>query len=138
MKKILLFILLLLLPTCKVQKHIESDKQTKIENKVDIVEKTDKNTTKYITIYEYETVYDTIRNEYPIKKKTDIKEVNNDKVVTESKTETNEEIKEQVKEDNKTESSIKWYIVCFVAGIVVTLIVILFIKLLILYIKKGV
>lgn len=114
------------------------DRLTTTENKIDITEKTDKNTTKFIVITKYQEKKDTTTGEYPIESITEIKEVNNDKVTTQSKIENNEETKEQVKEDTKKGSDVKWYVVCFVAGIVVTLIVIGLIKLLILYLKRGV
>lgn len=133
-----MIILLLLLPACKTQKHVTTEKVTLSEKLTDKTEVTDKNTTKVITIYEYQTIYDTIRNEYPVKKKTEIKEVNNDKVVVETKTENNEIVDEQVKEDNQTEPSYKWYIVCYVLGIVTVVVVILLFKLVKWYIKKGV
>ena len=131
-------ILLLLFASCNTQKHIQMDRLTTTENKINITEKTNKNTTKFIVITKYQEKKDTTTGEYPIESVTKIKEVNNDKVTTQSKIENNEETKEQVKEDIKKGSDVKWYVICFVAGIVVTLIVILFIKLLILYIKKGV
>jgi len=133
-----LMILLLLFASCNTQKHIQMDRLTTTENKINITEKTNKNTTKFIVITKYQEKKDTTTGEYPIESVTKIKEVNNDKVTTQSKIENNEETKEQVKEDIKKGSDVKWYVICFVAGIVVTLIVILFIKLLILYIKKGV
>ena len=133
-----LMILLLLFASCNTQKHVQMDRLTTTENKIDITEKTDKNTTKFIVITKYQEKKDTTTGEYPIESVTEIKEVNNDKVTTQSKIENNEETKEQVKEDIKKGSDVKWYVICFVAGIVVTLIVIGLIKLLILYLKRGV
>lgn len=133
-----LMILLLLFASCNTQKHVQMDRLTTTENKIDITEKTDKNTTKFIVITKYQEKKDTTTGKYPIESVTEIKEVNNDRVTTQSKIENNEETKEQVKEDIKKGSDIKWYVICFVAGIVVTLIVIGLIKLLILYLKRGV
>lgn len=136
MKKWIMITMLLLLPACKMQQHIETEKVTLTETVTDKTETTDKNTTKVITIYEYQTIYDTVRNEYPVKKKTEIKEVNNDKVVVESKTENNEIVEEQSKENNQTEPSYKWYIVCYVLGVVSVIMLILLIKLAKWYIKR--
>lgn len=137
MEKWIMIIMLLLLPACKIQKHIETERMTLTETVTDKTETTDKNTTKFITIYEYQTIYDTIRKEYPIKSKTEIKEVNNDKVVVESKTENNEIVNEQSKKDNQTEPSYKWYIVCYVLGVVSVIVLILLFKLVKWYIKRG-
>ena len=133
-----LMILLLLFASCNTQKHIQMDRLTTTENKIDIKQINDKNTTKFIVITKYQENKDTTTGEYPIESITKIKEVNNDKITTESNIENNEETKEQVKEDIKKGSDVKWYIVCFVSGIVVTIIVIGLIKLLILYLKRGV
>lgn len=133
-----LMILLLLFASCNTQKHIQMDRLTTTENKIDIKQINDKNTTRFIVITKYQEKKDTTTGEYPIESVTEIKEVNNDKVTTQSKIENNEETKEQLKEDTKKGSDIKWYVICFVAGIVVTLIVIGLIKLLILYLKRGV
>ena len=133
-----LMILLLLFASCNTQKHIQTDRLTSTENKIDIKQINDKNTTRFIVITKYQENKDTTTGEYPIESITKIKEVNNDKITTESKIENNEKTKEQVKEDIKKGSDVKWYIVCFVAGVVVTLIVIGLIKLLILYLKRGV
>lgn len=134
-----MILLLILLPACKVQKHMEMDKVTTTENKVDVVETTDKNTTRFIVITKYQNSMDSLGN-YPVESVTEIKEVNNDKVVTETKGESKEQTEEHVTEDTKKGTDIKWYIVCFCAGIAVTLIVIGLIKLLIWYIrsKRGV
>ena len=133
-----LMILLLLFASCNTQKHIQMDRLTTTENKIDIKQINDKNTTRFIVITKYQENKDTTTGEYPIESVTKIKEVNNDKITTESKIENNEKTKEQVKEDIKKGSDVKWYIVCFVSGIVVTLIIIGLIKLLILYLKRGV
>lgn len=133
-----LIILLLLFASCNTQKHVQMDRLITTENKIDITEKTDKNTTKFIVITKYKEKKDSITGEYPIESVTEIKEVNNDKITTQSKIENNEETKEQVKEDIKKGSDVKWYIICFIAGIVSTIIVIGLIKLLILYLKRGV
>lgn len=133
-----LMILLLLFASCNTQKHVQMDRLTTTENKIDITENIDKNTTKFIVITKYKEKKDTTTGEYPIESVTEIKEVNNDKVTTQSKIENNEETKEQVKEDIKKGSDVKWYIICFIAGIVSTIIVIGLIKLLILYLKRGV
>lgn len=103
---------------------------------VTINETTDKNTTKYITITKYVTIKDTVTNEYPIESITEIKEVNNDKIKTETKSDVKTESKETVIEDKETKSETSNYIWCFIAGIVSTLIIIIIIKLLIWYIKK--
>ena len=137
MKKCLI-ILLLLFASCNTQKHVQMDRLTTTENKIDITEKTDKNTIKFIVITKYQEKKDTTTGEYPIESVTEIKEINNDKVTTQSKTENNEETKEQVKEDIRKGSDIKWYIICFIAGVVLTIIVIGLIKLLILYLKRSV
>lgn len=131
-------ILLLLFASCNTQKHVQMDRLTTTENKIDIKQINDKNTTRFIVITKYQEKKDTTTGEYPIESVTEIKEVNNDKVTTQSKIENNKETKEQLKEDTKKGSDIKWYVICFVAGIVVTLIVIELIKLLILYLKRGV
>ena len=133
-----LMILLLLFASCNTQKHIQMDRLTTTENKIDIKQINDKNTTRFIVITKYQESKDTTTGEYPIESITKIKEVNNDKITTEGKIENNEKTKEQVKEDIKKGSDVKWYIVCFVAGIVVTIIIIGLIKLLILYLKRGV
>ena len=133
-----LMILLLLFASCNTQKHIQMDRLTTTENKIDIKQINDKNTTRFIVITKYQESKDTTTGEYPIESITKIKEVNNDKITTEGKIENNEKTKEQVKEDIKKGSNVKWYIVCFVAGIVVTIIIIGLIKLLILYLKRGV
>ena len=111
------------------------DRLITTENKIDITEKTDKNTTKFIVITKYKEKKDSVTGEYPIESVTEIKEVNNDKVTTQSKIENNEETKEQVKEDIKKGSDVKWYIICFISGIVSTIIAIGLIKLLIIYLK---
>lgn len=133
-----LMILLLLFASCNTQKHIQTDRLTTTENKIDIKQINDKNTTRFIVITKYQENKDTTTGEYPIESVTKIKEVNNDKITTEGNIENNEKTKEQVKEDIKKGSDVKWYIVCFVAGVVVTIIVIGLIKLLILYLKRGV
>lgn len=133
-----LIILLLLFTSCNTQKHVQMDRLITTENKIDITEKTDKNTTKFIVITKYKEKKDSVTGEYPIESVTEIKEVNNDKITTQSKIENNEETKEQVKEDIKKGSDVKWYIICFIAGIISTIIVIVLIKLLILYLKRGV
>lgn len=133
-----LIILLLLFTSCNTQKHVQMDRLITTENKIDITEKTDKNTTKFIVITKYKEKKDSVTGEYPIESVTKIKEVNNDKVTTQSKIENNEETKEQIKEDIKKGSDVKWYIICFIAGIISTIIVIVLIKLLILYLKRSV
>lgn len=129
-----MIILLLLLPACKTQKHMETN--TDIEQKVEMVETTDKNTIKYITVYEYETIYDTIKKEYPVKKKTEIKEVNNDKITTETKAET--DIEEKTVEDEKKESEFKWYVICFCVGFGLAILIVVALKVLKWYIRRGV
>lgn len=106
------------------------------ENKIDVVEKTDKNTTKFIIITKYQEKKDSTTGEYPIESITKIKEVNNDKVVTETKGESKEQTEEHIKEDIKKGTDIKWYIACFASGVIITLIVIGLIKLLIWYVRK--
>lgn len=135
MKKCII-VLMLLLSSCSVQKHIETGKQEVEDVKVETVETTDKNTVKYITITEYQTVYDTITKEYPVKSITHIKEENKDKIVTTSNEEKHIEAEEQVIEDNKTKSSASGYIWSFIAGCVVTLIITIFVRLCIRYIFK--
>lgn len=124
--------------SCNVQKHVQTGKAITTENKIDITEKTDKNTTRFIVITKYQEKKDTVTGEYPVESITEIKEVNNDKVTTETQSKTNKQIEEHITEDSKTSTDVKWYVVCFVAGIVVTLIIIGLIKLLILYLKRGV
>lgn len=120
--------MLLMLTACNVQKHVEMDKVTTTENRLDITEKQHKNTTRFIVITKYQEKKDSITGEYPIESVTEIKEVNNDKITTEVKGESNEQVKEQTKEDTKTGSDFKWYLVCFIAGSLTVLLIIGIIK----------
>ena len=126
-----IILLLLLLPACNVQKHIQTERITTTNKLLDITERTDKNTTRFIVITKYQEKKDSVTGEQPIESITEIKEVNNDKVVTNTKEENKEVIEEQTKEDIKKESSLKWYIICFCAGVITTLLIIGAIKLLI-------
>lgn len=131
---------------CSTQKHLEQHVETEkimaTTQALDVNEVTDKNTTKFIVITEYREVRDTVTGEYPVKSITEITEVNNDKIVTETKAETNQTVEEQTvedkKEDVKKESNMKWYIVCFCAGFVFAILLWLGLKCLKLYLTKGV
>ena len=121
--------MILLLSSCNVTKHIETSKQEITDNKIETVEQTDKNTVKYITITEYQTVYDTITKEYPVKSVTFIKEENKDKITSNTKEEQHVEEQEVTTEDKKTEFKLSGYIWCFVAGCVITILLIIIFKL---------
>lgn len=135
MKKYLFLLLLLFCVSCNVQKHIQTERITTTNKLLNVTEKTDKNTTKFIVITRYKPNVDSITGKQPIESITEIKEINNDKVVSNTKEEDTQIINEQTEEETKTETNIKWYIVCFCAGIIITLIVIGAIKLLMLYVR---
>lgn len=121
---------------CKIQKHVEMDKLEVADNKVEVVETNDRNTVRFITITKYQTIRDTITNDYPIESVTTIEERNNDKVITKTNAESHTEEQETVTEDKKTDTSISTYIWCVIAGAFGMLIIVVLVKIIIWYIKK--
>lgn len=133
-----IMLIVLLTSGCKIQKHMEVEKQHVEDNNIETVEETNKNTVRYITITKYVTVKDTATNEYPIESVTTIEERNNDKIVSTTKEEQHVEEQEEIKQDSKTDTSISTYIWCIASGAAGMLIIILLIKLVVWYIKKNV
>ena len=104
------------------------DRAVSSQQVLNIDERIDKNTTRFITITEYTDRVDSISGEQPVSRVTTIKEVNNDVITTQSKQESNTEIQEHTQESTEKKPLWKAYAICFVAGIVFTLLVILIIK----------
>ena len=127
---------MILLTSCNITKHLETSKQEVEDNKVEMVETTDKNTVKYITITEYQTVYDTITKEYPVKSITHIKEENKDKVTNTTNSEQHKESDEQTIEDKETKSSVSGYIWCLVIGFIIGVVLVILISLIVWYVKN--
>lgn len=135
---IVIIICMLLFHGCKIQKHLEIDKVHSEDNKIEVVETTDKNTVRFITITKYVTVRDTVTNEYPIESVTTIEEHNNDKVVSTTKEEQHIEEQEEITEDKKTDTSISTYIWCIAAGAGGMLVIVILISLVVWYIKRKI
>lgn len=126
---VLCVICIVLLSGCHTTKHIVMDRAVSSQQVLNIDERTDKNTIRFITITEYADRVDSVSGEQPVSKVTTIKEVNNDVITTQSKQESNTEIQEHTQESTEKKPLWKTYAICFVAGIVFTLLVILIIKL---------